>query len=121
MDKVQILKDEKGEPAFAVVPWKDFERMKAAGDEDKRLIALANPHRDEEAFPVDVAKRLIAGTSPTKVFREWRGMTQQELSTKSGVANQYISQIERKVRNVGRAVAKRLAGALGVDAEDLMD
>lgn len=75
MDKVQILKDEKGKPAFAVVPWKDFERMKAAGDEDKRLIALANPHRDEEAFPVDVAKRLIVGMSPTKVFREWRGMT----------------------------------------------
>ena len=49
--------------------------MKAAGDEDKRLIALANPHRDEEAFPVDVAKRLIVGMSPTKVFREWRGMT----------------------------------------------
>jgi len=121
MSKVQILTDKKGKPVFAVVPWKDFERMKAASDEDQRLIALASPHRGEVGFPADVARRLIAGVSPAKVFREWRGMTQQELSTKSGVANQYISQIERKVRNAGRTVAKRLAPALGVHAEDLME
>ena len=40
MSKVQILTDKKGKPAFAVVPWKDFERMKAASEEDQRPIAL---------------------------------------------------------------------------------
>jgi hypothetical protein len=78
MDKVQILTDDKGRPAFAVVPWKDFERMKAAGEEDQRLIALATPHRREPSFPADVAKRLVRGEAPTKVFREWRELTQQQ-------------------------------------------
>jgi DNA-binding XRE family transcriptional regulator len=121
MEKVQIIRDDKGQPLVAVLRWDEYERLRAAGNEDARLVQLATPHRGEEAFPAAVAKRLAAGEPPLKVLREWRGLTQQQLSTASNVANQYISQLERGVRNVGRAVAKKLAAPLGVSVEILLD
>ncbi len=120
VENVQIIKDASGTPLVAVVPWSEYERLKAGDDEDARLIALTAPHRGEEAFPAEIAKLLIAGKNPLKVFRVWRGMTQQQLSTQSNVANQYISQIERGVRKMGGAVAKKLAPALGVSVEALL-
>ena len=120
-DKVQIITDSKGVPVFAVVPWSDYERLRSDGSEDAALIAAGNAARGEERFPAAVAKRLVKGEPPLKVIREWRGLTQQELSNKSDVANQYISQLERGVRNMGRAVAKKLAPALGVSMDVLLD
>ncbi|HEU0095555.1 MAG TPA: helix-turn-helix transcriptional regulator [Rhizomicrobium sp.] len=123
MEKVQIIHDNKGRPAFAVVPWNEFERLKAGASEDEHLIATANAARGEESYPADIARRLVAGEPPVKVFREWRGMTQQQLSTKSGVAIQYISQLERRAggRNVGRKVAAKLAPALKVSVEAILE
>jgi DNA-binding XRE family transcriptional regulator len=118
---VQIIHDDQGHPAFAVLPWEAYERLRAGGGEDAMLIAAGNAARGDETFPAEVAARLVAGESSLKVFREWRGMTQQQLSDASGVANQYISQIERAVRSVGRKVAQKLAGPLGVSESALLD
>ena len=120
MSKVQIIHDTDGKAAFAVVPWPEYERLRAGMDEDARLIALAAPHRDEESFPAEVAKRLIAGETALKVFREWRGLSQAELGAKAKVPAQYISQIERGVRNLGKVTARKLAGVLKVSAEALV-
>ena len=120
VENVQIIRDASGTPLVAVLPWAEYERLKAGDDDDARFIALATPHRGEEAFPAEIAKLLIAGKNPLKVFRVWRGMTQQQLSTQSNVANQYISQIERGVRRMGGAVAKKLAPVLGVSVEVLL-
>lgn len=119
---VQIIKDAKtGAPAFAVMPWSRYERLIAADEENAALIAAGNAARGDERFPEAIARRLVAGESPLKVFREQRGWSQAELAAKSRVAGQYISQIERGTRNAGRSVAKRLGGVLGVSAEVLMD
>jgi DNA-binding XRE family transcriptional regulator len=119
MEKVQIIRDAKGEAAFAVVPWSEYERLR--GGEDAQLVAIGNAARGDESFPAAVAKRLVTGEAPLKVFREWRGLTQDALHRKSGVATQYISQIERGSRNVGRKVAAKLAKVLHVSADALMD
>ena len=116
MDKVQIIKNEKGEAAYAVMPWDEYERLRSATDEDARLVSLGNAARNDEAFPADVS-----GEPALKVMREWRGLTQNALGRKSGVAMQYISQIERGSRNIGKKVAARLAKALDVSAEVLLD
>lgn len=118
---VQIITDAKGAPAFAVVPWIEYQRLTSKGDEDAELIAAATPHRGEEAFPADVARRLLAGEVPLKVFREWRGLTQEKLEEMSGVASQYISQIERRDRGIGRITGRKLAPVLGVSLEALLD
>jgi transcriptional regulator with XRE-family HTH domain len=43
------------------------------------------------------------------------------MSRKSDVATQYISQIERGARNAGKKVATKLAKALGVSLDVLLD
>jgi hypothetical protein len=120
-DKVQVIKNEKGEAAYAVVPWNEYERLRGAAEEDARLIRLGNSAREDETFPAEIAKRLVAGEPALKVFREWRGLTQNALGRRSGVAMQYISQIERCSRNIGKKVASKLAKELDVSAELLLD
>lgn len=120
MKDVQIIRDDKGAEAFAVVPWPDYQKL-LARDDDADLIALGEAHRGEETFPADVARRLVAGEAPLKVIREWRGMSQGKLHDLADVPANYISQIERGERNCGRKVAARLAAALDVPADVLMD
>jgi hypothetical protein len=119
---VQVIRDAStGAPAFAVVPWADYQRLTAPRDEDAALIAAGEAARNDETFPEDVARRLVAGEAPLKVIREWRGMTQSQLGGKSRVPSQYISQIERRARHMGRAVARRLAQVLDVSYDLLLD
>lgn len=120
MSKIQIIHDASGKAAFAVVPWPEYERLRAAQDEDARLVALATPHRNEESFPAEIARRLVMGEPPLKVLREWRGLSQAQLGARAKVPAQYISQIERGVRNLGKATARKLAAALKVSAEILV-
>lgn len=123
VDRIQIINDSFGSPAFAVVPWSDFQALQAGGDETAALIAAGEAARGDETFPADVAKRLVAGEVPLKVIREWRGLTQSQLFEKSGVSEQYISQIERRAggRNLGRKAAANLAPVLRVSADALME
>jgi DNA-binding XRE family transcriptional regulator len=120
-DKIQVIRNEKGEAAYAVVPWDEYERLRGAVDEDAVLIRLGNGARNDETFPAEVAKRLVGGEHALKVIREWRGLTQNALGRKSGVAMQYISQIERGSRNIGKKVAAKLAKALDVSVDTLLD
>jgi DNA-binding XRE family transcriptional regulator len=85
------------------------------------LIAAGKAARGEETYPAEIAARLVAGETPLKVIRNWRGLSQAELGKKSGVNHIYLSQIERTNRKMGRKVAAKLAAVLGVTAEILMD
>jgi DNA-binding XRE family transcriptional regulator len=121
---VQVITDvATGNPAFAVVPWADYQRLAAASDETAMLIAAGNAARGDETFPEDVARRIVSGEVPLKVIREWRNLTQAQLAEASDVAAQYISQIERRAggRTLGKEVARKLAPVLGVSADILME
>jgi len=48
------------------------------------------------------------------------GWTQETLAEKAGLARTYISEIERLKRNATLDSVERIADALGVDAEKLM-
>ena len=55
-----------------------------------------------------------------KIRRENKGMTQKELSEKSGVAIPNISLIESEKRPIGLRTAKKLAEALGCDISEFV-
>jgi hypothetical protein len=120
---VQVIKDEKGRPAYAVVPWSKYEKLLARGDEDAALIAAGDAARGDDVFPAEIAARLVAGEVPLKVIREWRGLTQEELTLRSGVNSKYISQIERRAdgRALGRRTAAKLAIPLNVKPDSLLE
>ena len=76
--------------------------------------------RDEEAFPLAVAQRLVAGEHPIKVFREHRGITQAKLADQAGLSAMYLSQIETRRRGGSTKTLRRIAAALDVDVGDLV-
>jgi DNA-binding XRE family transcriptional regulator len=120
-DDVLVIRDAAGEPLYALVPWSDYERMTAAGDETAFLIAAAEAARGDETFPAEVANRIIDGEPALKVLREWRKLTQGQLAKDAGVAAQYVSQIERGTRRLGLEAARKLAPVLGVSPGALVD
>lgn len=119
MPKPQIIY-RRGKPAFAVVPWTDYVRLRdRAGAMSDEAIFDAAIAADEEAFPLAVVERLLKGESPIKVFREHRRMTQAALAAAAGIDKVYVSQIETGRRIGSLATLQRIAAALKVDLDDI--
>ena len=80
----------------------------------------AKAHPDQEAVPIEVADVLLAGQSPIRVWREYRGLTQEQLANAVGIRRAYGAQLEAGRRRGSTAVLVRIAGVLGVEIEDLI-
>lgn len=123
MNKAQVIFDDAGRPAFAVIPWREYERLADGGLEallsDGELYDRAKSEGGE-SFPVEVVDRLLAGENPTRVYREHRGMTQGELAAAAGVHRVYLSQIETGKRKGSTKTLAAVAEALGVIVDDLI-
>ena len=123
MNKPQVILDEGGRPAFAVIPWRDYERLSDVEAEallsDEALYdrALAE---GGESFPAEVADRLLTGENPVRVYRDHRGMKQRDLAAAAGVHPVYLSQIETGKRTGTAKTLAAIAGALGVAVDDLL-
>jgi len=121
VSKVQIIRDERNEPVYAILPWSEYKSLKQGRSETSALIDRGRAALDDEKFPSAVARRLASGESPLKVFREWRELTQNELGRLAGIAPQYLSQLERGNRNMGQDTARKLAPLLSVSIQVLLD
>ena len=123
MSEPQVILDDAGRPAFAVIPWREYERL--AGEEGDAVLsdeALYDRARAEggESFPVELADRLLAGENPVRAHRAHRGMTQGELASAAGIHPVYLSQIETGKRAGSTRTLAALARALGVAVDDLI-
>jgi DNA-binding XRE family transcriptional regulator len=123
MSRIQIIRDEAGNPAYAVLPWNVYRALapdaadSALSDEELYDAAIAAA---EEHFPIVVADRLMAGEHPVKVFREYRGLTQKQLAKAAGLDAVYLSQIETGKRRGSTETLRKLARALDLDLDDLV-
>ena len=72
---------------------------------------------EEPVFPAEVVKRLDAGETPIKVFRDFRKLTQAQLAAASGLQQGYISELEAGLKTPSLDSLRALAGALAVDLE----
>lgn len=107
-----------GVPAFAVVPVAEWNAL-LARLEDVQDIADAKAARDSESFPAEFADRLLAGESPLRVWRDYRGLTLQALAETCGVTRQMLSMIEHGKAKPSADLLAKLAAALGSDMDDL--
>ncbi len=73
----------------------------------------------EELAAEAFAKRLIAGESPVRVWRELRSLAQAAVSAASGVNRVQIANIESGTKSGSVATLRKLADALGVGLDDL--
>ncbi|MDE2716571.1 MAG: helix-turn-helix transcriptional regulator [Chloroflexota bacterium] len=123
MAKTQVIFDDVGQPAYAVIPWREYERL-ANGDadellSDEELYDLAKSEGDE-SFPIEVVDRIVAGEGPIGVYRSYRGMTQQELAANAGINPVYLSQIETGKRSGSTKTLAAISRVLNVTVDDLI-
>ena len=123
---VQII-EKSGKPEYAVIPYAEYQQLleiaQAASDVDDADVAMAELSRGEdETIPAAVAKRLIsADEHPLKVWREYRGFTQEVLGAEAGIGKSYVSQIEAGSKTGSTKILRALAQALQVDIDDLLN
>jgi DNA-binding XRE family transcriptional regulator len=121
----QIIEKE-GKPEYAVIPYSEYEQLldlaESAQDQMDGKIALGELARGEdEVIPGEVVDRFLEGKEhPLKIWREYRGLTQETLGRNAEVGKSYISQIEAGKKVGSAKVLRALAVALRVDIDDLL-
>lgn len=113
-----------GKPEYVVLPWADYQALLEAAEDaiDGGLLdAFRNKLAagEDETVPAAVVDALLAGVSPVKVWREYRGLTQDALAAQAGISKAYLCQIETGRREGAIKTLRALAAALGVAVDDL--
>jgi DNA-binding XRE family transcriptional regulator len=118
----KIIRDGK---EFAVLPMAKLKKLMIdaemlvdvmAYDEAKQRLARG----EDELIPLELIERRLAGENPMKIWREYRGLTQEALAKRSKVSRPMIAAIETGHKTGGVGTLKKLAVALGVDVDDLV-
>jgi DNA-binding XRE family transcriptional regulator len=123
--KAQII-EKNGRPEFAVIPYDDYQHFLELleNEADARVVAEfheAYTSGREFLVPNEIVRRELAGESPIKLWREHRGLTQQELATRSGISKAYLSQIETGKRQGTVETISAIARSLEVPLDVLTD
>jgi DNA-binding XRE family transcriptional regulator len=120
---LQIIERD-GSPEWAVIPYADYLHLLARLEDIDDGHAYDQAKADletgrDELIPVAVVDRLSSGESPLRVWREYRGLTQQVLAEVAGLGKSYISQLETGAKTGTIGTLRALAAALQVDVDDL--
>lgn len=97
-----------------------IERISDLEDMEAILEAKHLRSEEQETFPITLTKQIIEGISPVKVYRNYRGLTQQALADKASINRAYLSEIENKKKPGSIAALKSLTTALNLDLDDLV-
>lgn len=109
----------KGEK-FAVVPWALYERCLEAMEDakdiaDAKAIESNIKSGEGEYYPSEIVDAMIDGENMVKVFREYRGLTQESLAAKINKSVELIRKIESGKSEGSISTIKAIAEALNVD------
>ncbi|NCV32043.1 MAG: XRE family transcriptional regulator [Betaproteobacteria bacterium] len=121
--KVQTINRD-GKPEYVVLPWAEYQALLEAA-EDAIDGALLDAFRQklatgqEETIPATIVDMLLAGANPIKVWREYRGLTQDALANQAGISKAYLCQIETGKRAGAIKTLRAIATALGVTVDEL--
>jgi hypothetical protein len=128
-----------GKPSEVILSYADWQKIVAALDEDDAddMTAVETARREDDEFasqliakrgapvettiPLEIIKAKLEGVHPLKAWREFRELTQRELSTRSGVGSELIAQIETDEGQGSVNILERLARALGIPMEALIE
>jgi predicted transcriptional regulator len=121
---VQII-EKNGKPEWAIIPFQDYKKIQEALEdaEDIREIEenlKAINDGTEKTVPGEVTFAILDGISPTRAWREYKGIKMNELSKKVGISSSYLSQIENGKRNPTIDTLKLLAKELEIDIDMLI-
>jgi DNA-binding XRE family transcriptional regulator len=122
-EEIQIIERD-GKPEWAVLPYEDYlqlieqaELLEDIRDFDRISAAIENG--EEELIPSEVVYAILDGENPIKVWREYRGLTQQQLADVAEISKPYLSQIETGKRKGTTEILSAIAKALDVSLDDV--
>lgn len=101
----QIILGKDGKPAFVVVPFEEFEKMKSVQN------ALTVPNN---VVNLCFDKNL----TPMAAWREHLGLTQVQVASRMNITQAAYAQMER-VKKPRKATLQKVADALGLTVEQL--
>jgi len=111
LTSVQII-EQGGKPVFAVIPYDEYIRT------FNPVVRPAIPNNDLIPHEV-VMMTLRLGMSQARAWREYLGLTQDEVATKMGVTQSALAQMETSTKP-RKATRQKLAEALGINVEQLI-
>lgn len=122
---MRIEKITRGGKDFAVLPMAQLKKLiddaEMLRDVKAYDAAKARIERgDEELIPLEITERRLAGESTVKIWREYRGLTQEALGKASKVSRPMIAAIEARNKKGGIMTLKKLASALKVGLDHLV-
>lgn len=121
---IQIIERD-GNPEWAVIPYEEYLRLveeaEMLNDVRDYDMAIEAVKQGEELIPSEVVYAILDGESPIRVWREYRGYTQQELSEAAGISKPYLSQIETGKRTGTTEVLSAIANALELTIDDIVE
>lgn len=107
------------------IPLEEYHSLRAAAEDlanlqtyDRTLARLANG--EEELLSAKMVKRILAGETPLRVWREIRGLTQTALAGVSNVNRVQIADIEAGRKSGSIDTLKKLAEALHITLDELI-
>jgi predicted transcriptional regulator len=98
-----------GKPAFAVIPWDEYQML------------ISNRQELDIWFPNDVVKANSRGVSLITAWREHFAMTQVELAAKCEMKQAAIARLEKDHAGARRSTLARIAAAMGIMVEQLIE
>ncbi|MCA9933195.1 MAG: helix-turn-helix domain-containing protein [Ardenticatenaceae bacterium] len=123
MSNVQIILKE-GQPEYAVLPYALYLQMMEDAEMLQDVLeydaAKQRIEEGEELIPIELTFAIINGENAVKVWREYRGMTQQELAQQADISAAYLSQIETGKRTGSTEVLQAIAKAMNLTLDDIV-
>lgn len=109
---------------FALIPMKELQKLIADAEmlADVRAYDAAKARLqsgDDELIPLEVTERRLKGESALRVWREYRGLTQEHLAKKAKVSRALIAAIETRRKTGSVNTRKKLSVALQLSWEQL--
>jgi DNA-binding XRE family transcriptional regulator len=121
---IQVIK-RGNKPEWAVVPYEIYlqliekaEMLQELQDYDSAKAALERGN--DELVPSEVVYAILDGENAIKVWREYRGLSQQETAEKAGISVPYLSQLESSKRKGSLDVLTAIAKVLQVSLENIV-
>jgi len=108
---LQII-EENGHPAFAVIPWSEFEVLRPEYERQQRL---------RHGIPHAVVKRMaLEEIHPVRAWREHLGLDQTEVATRAGMEQSALARIESgKGGKTRKTTLERIAAAMSLTPEQI--
>jgi ribosome-binding protein aMBF1 (putative translation factor) len=88
--------------------------------EEQEATAAFERTRDQETVPDEIVGRLLAGESPIRVWREHRNLSLRSLAAQVGMSPSVLSDMETGKSEGRPSVLRKIARALDVGTDELM-